>query len=218
MKYKFLSVILLIMIFSVGAVCAQDNSTDDVDIISAGSDDVISLEDNPIILQDNGTSDVDEIHINDTNYYQYFDENGTMNDNISADSTIYIDGDIINKTFIIDRPLTILGFERAWIFETSFSFIEGSDGSILSGIFFENYCVSPVTIVNASDITIFENWLSLVSENATSPSVIFANAANGLNVTDNSILYWGKTDGYTPLNAVTIAESVHPPVEHLTAQ
>ncbi|WP_407432604.1 hypothetical protein [Methanobrevibacter sp.] len=207
MKYKFLSVILLIMIFSVGAVCAQDNSTDDVDIISAGSDDVISLEDNPIILQDNGTSDVDEIHINDTNYYQYFDENGTMNDNISADSTIYIDGDIINKTFIIDRPLTILGFERAWIFETSFSFIEGSDGSILSGIFFENYGVSPVTIVNASDITIFENWLSLVSENATSPSVIFANAANGLNVTDNSILYWGKTDGYTPLNAVTIAES-----------
>ena len=35
MKYRYLSIILLILIFSLGAVSAQDNTTD---VISAGSD------------------------------------------------------------------------------------------------------------------------------------------------------------------------------------
>ena len=99
------------MIFSLGAVSAQDNATD---VISADSDDVISIEEAPV-LQDNGTS-ADEIHINDVNFNQYLDENDTMNDNVSAGSTIFI-GEITNKSLFINKQVFVVPDETSKITE-----------------------------------------------------------------------------------------------------
>lgn len=57
MKYRYLSIFLLVLILSVGAVCAQDNSTDESSVIAASSDDVISVDSNIDVLQDGNESD-----------------------------------------------------------------------------------------------------------------------------------------------------------------
>ena len=48
MKYRYLSIIFLILVLSIGAVCAQDDADD---IVAAGSDDLISVDNNADVLE-----------------------------------------------------------------------------------------------------------------------------------------------------------------------
>ena len=208
MKYGYLSIILLILIFSVGAVCAQDNATD---IISAGSDDVISIAETPI-LQDNGSS-VDEIHINDANFNQYFDENNTTNDNVSADSTIFI-GEITNKSLFINKPLTVIPDEDSKIMDSSITFISGSDGSTMYGLTFNNTCGDgAIFVIEAENIAVLDNIISIVSNiNETGPAILALNA-NNFTATANTITYTGKSDGDLQSRAMVIIESENATIE-----
>ena len=207
MKYRYLSIILLILIFSVGAVCAQDNTTD---IISTGSDDVISIEEAPI-LQDNGFS-ADEIHINDTNFNQYFDENGTMNDNVSADSTIFI-GEITNKSLFINKPVDIVPDDASKITDSIITLISGSDGSTINGLTFNNNIIGAVEIDNATDVAVIGNIINIVSNSNITHPAISALYANNLNVTANTITYNGKSDGENAVVAMVITESENAVIE-----
>ena len=190
MKYRYLSIILLILIFSLGAVSAQDNATD---VISADSDDVISIEEAPV-LQDNGTS-ADEIHINDVNFNQYFDENDTMNDNVSAGSTIFI-GEITNKSLFINKQVFVVPDETSKITDSIIAFISGSDGSTIEGLTFNNTdgCRA-ISVWEANDIVVFKNIINIVSNTNMTDSAIFALYANNFNATANVITYNGKSDG-----------------------
>ena len=107
MKYRYLSIIFLILVLSIGAVCAQDDVADAGDAGAASSGDVLSLDDNAD-SSDNELGSGNIIEINDENYNNYFSENGTIleNANISDNDTIIL-GNINNKVFDIDRPLTI---------------------------------------------------------------------------------------------------------------
>lgn len=78
MKYRYLSIFLLVLILSVGAVCAQDNATDDSNVIAASSDDVISVDSNVDALQVNESDELKSFSIDDSNFNNYFDENGTI--------------------------------------------------------------------------------------------------------------------------------------------
>ena len=182
MKYRYLSIILLILIFSLGAVSAQDNATD---VISAGSDDVISIEEAPV-LQDNGTS-TDEIHINDANFNQYFDENDTMNDNVSADCTIYI-GEITNKSLFINKPVFVVPDETSKITDSNINFILGSDESTIKGLTFNNTdgCRA-ISVWEANGIVVFQNIINIASNTNMTDSAIFAQEANNFNATANTI-------------------------------
>ncbi len=202
MKYRYLSIILLILIFSLGAVSAQDNATD---VISAGSDDVISIEEAPV-LQDNGTS-TDEIHINDANFNQYFDENDTMNDNVSADSTIFI-GEITNKSLYINKPVFVVPDETSKITDSNINFILGSDGSTIKGLTFNNTdgCRA-ISVWEANGIVVFQNIINIASNTNMTDSAIFAQEANNFNATANTIRYNGKSDGESNVTAMVIIQS-----------
>ena len=204
MKYRYLSVFLLVLILAIGAVSAQDNATDS---------DVVSLDSNVDIIQDEESSTPEDVHINDTNYADYFDENGTMNSNISADSNLYI-GDITNKTFFIDKTVFIMPDNNSSkIVDSTFTFIKGSDKSTISGLNFNNEQVAAICIMDASDITISENEIYIMAWiNEADIAVIAINAKN-LNISSNYIEYNGISDGYAYTNAMNIEECENAVIE-----
>ena len=159
MKYRYLSIFLLVLVLSIGAVCAQDNVTD-VDLISQSSNDVISVDSNIDIKQANESSTQEEIHINDANYADYFDEDGKMNSNISDGSILYI-GDVTNKTFIVDKVVTISPDNTSNIIDSKFSFVDGSDMSLINGLTSNNADIGAITVNNASDILISNNIINI---------------------------------------------------------
>ena len=205
MKYRYLSIFLLVLVLSIGAVCAQDNVTD-VDLISQSSNDVISVDSNIDIKQANESSTQEEIHINDANYADYFGEDGKMNSNISDGSILYI-GDVTNKTFIVDKVVTISPDNTSNIIDSKFSFVDGSDMSLINGLTFNNADIGAITVNNASDILISNNIININAAGNVTEFAILAQVAKNLIVSSNEIYFTGKTDGYAPANAVRVTES-----------
>ena len=205
MKYRYLSIFLFVLVLSIGAVCAQDNVTD-VDLISQSSNDVISVDSNIDIKQANESSTQEEIHINDANYADYFDEDGKMNSNISDGSILYI-GDVTNKTFIVDKVVTISPDNTSNIIDSKFSFVDGSDMSLINGLTFNNADIGAITVNNASGILISNNIININAAGNVTEFAILAQVAKNLIVSSNEIYFTGKTDGYAPANAVRVTES-----------
>ena len=205
MKYRYLSIFLLVLVLSIGAVCAQDNVTD-VDLISQSSNDVISVDSNIDIKQANESSTQEEIHINDANYADYFGEDGKMNSNISDGSILYI-GDVTNKTFIVDKVVTISPDNTSNIIDSKFSFVDGSDMSLINGLTFNNADIGAITVNNASDILISNNIININAAGNVTEFAILAQVAKNLIVSSNEIYFTGKTDGYAPANAIRVTES-----------
>ncbi|MBR0271519.1 MAG: hypothetical protein IJQ68_05970 [Methanobrevibacter sp.] len=186
MKYRYLSVFLLILLLSLGAVSAQD--------ITA-SDDSIAL------VQDNEILSASEYIIDDSNYDSYFDnETGAIleNSNISDGDTIKL-GNVSDKEFVIDKLLTITSNSSSDVLtNVSFYFNSGSDNSTISNLNFISYDAqtSTISIDNASNIAICENLFDIEgAENAGDIFAIFAIYADNLNVQANVISYTGKTNG-----------------------
>ncbi|WP_407379604.1 hypothetical protein [Methanobrevibacter sp.] len=186
MKYRYLSIFLLILVLSLGAVSAQD--------ITA-SDDGIAL------VQDNEILSASEYVIDDSNYDTYFDnETGAIleNSNISDGDTIKL-GNVSDKEFVIDKLLTITSNSSSDVLtNVSFYFNSGSDNSTISNLNFVSYDAqtSTISIDNASNIAISENIMDIEgAENAGDIFAIFACYADNLNVQANVISYTGKTNG-----------------------
>ena len=169
MKYRYLSIIFLILVLSIGAVCAQDNATDVGNVIAASSDDVISVDSNANVL-----SSGNSISIDDNNYNDYFSENGTIleNANISDDDTIIL-GNINDKVFDIDMPLTITS-NGTTINNVVLILNEGSDNSIIENLTVNcNDAKNNLFTVNATNISIQNNIINFVG--AQNASDIFCN-------------------------------------------
>ncbi|MBO5151909.1 MAG: hypothetical protein J6B73_07125 [Methanobrevibacter sp.] len=212
MKYRYLSIFLLVLILSVGAVCAQDNSTDDSNVIAASSDDVISVDSNIDVLHDGNESDeLKTFSIDDSNFNNYFDENGSMLEsaNISDYSVIYL-GNISNKNLVFDKILTILPNNDSVLTNVGVSFIAGSDNSTFRGLTFQNTnAVTAINVYSASDVLIADNIISTSSEETNGLFAINALYANNLLISSNKITYSSKSNGTVGKysNAVRIANS-----------
>ena len=210
MKYRYLSIIFLILVLSIGAVCAQDNATDVGNVIAASSDDVISVDSNANVL-----SSGNSISIDDNNYNDYFSENGTIleNANISDDDTIIL-GNINDKVFDIDMPLTITS-NGTTINNVVLILNEGSDNSIIENLTVNcNDAKNTLFTVNATNISIQNNIINFVgAQNASDIFAIYAELADNLNIQANTITYVGKTDGTGANGAVYVSNSENVNVE-----
>ena len=201
MKYRYLSIIFLILVLSIGAVCAQDDAADAGDVGAAGSDDVLSLDDNAD-SSDSKLGSGNSIEINDENYNNYFSESGTIleNANISDNDTLIL-GNINDKVFDIDRPLTITS-NGTPINNTEITLNKGSDNSIIENLTIMNEGdVTAILVSNAENITIISNKIftdSIGNNNAM--SAVFANLANNLKIMDNIFEYVGR-DNDTHFNS-----------------
>lgn len=205
MKYRYLSIIFLILVLSIGAVCAQDDAGD---IVAASSDDLISVDNNADVLE-NELGLGNSISIDDDNYNDYFYENGTIleNANISDDDTIIL-GNINDKVFDINMPLTITS-NGTTINNVLFILNEGSENSIIENLnIFCNDANNNVFTVNTANITIQNNDIEFNgAQNASDIFAIYAEFADNLNIQANNITYVGKTDGSGANSAISVSKS-----------
>jgi hypothetical protein len=214
MKYRYLSIIFLILVLSIGAVCAQDDSADAGDVVAADSDDVLSVDSDANILESELGSG-NSISIDDDNYNDYFSENGTIleNANISDNDTIVL-GNINDKVFDIDKPLTITS-NGTTINNVIFILNEGSDNSIIENLTVNcNDAQDNVFTVNACNIAILNNVIEFVgAQNASDVFAIYAEYADNLNIQANIITYVGKSNGTEANGAINVLSSENVTVE-----
>ena len=198
MKYRYLSLFLILLILSIGAVCAQEDAVS---------------EDDVAIAQDNTVLSVSEYVIDDNNYNDYFDNGGLIleNSNISDGDTIKL-GNVSNKDFIIEKSLTITSNSSSDILtNVSFYFFEGSDNSTISGLNFVNHDAEEhaITVMEATNIEISDNVIDVQSIDTIDDHLyaICLLYANNLNIQANSITYVGKTNGTASNSAIRVIES-----------
>ncbi len=198
MKYRYLSLFLILLILSIGAVCAQEDAVS---------------EDDVAIAQDNTVLSVSEYVIDDNNYNDYFDNDGLIleNSNISDGDTIKL-GNVSNKDFIIEKSLTITSNSSSDILtNVSFYFFEGSDNSTISGLNFVNHDAEEhaITVMEATNIEISDNVIDVQSIDTIDDHLyaICLLYANNLNIQANSITYVGKTNGTASNSAIRVIES-----------
>ena len=198
MKYRYLSLFLILLILSIGVVCAQEDAVS---------------EDDVAIAQDNTVLSVSEYVIDDNNYNDYFDNYGLIleNSNISDGDTIKL-GNVSNKDFIIEKSLTITSNSSSDILtNVSFYFFEGSDNSTISGLNFVNHDAEEhaITVIEATNIEISDNVIDVQSIDTIDDHLyaICLLYANNLNIQANSITYVGKTNGTASNSAIRVIES-----------
>ena len=109
MKYRYLSIFILLLVLSVGAVSAQEDTA---------LDDTIAIEQEDAILS------ASEFVIDDSNYDTYFNDTTGMileSSNISDGDTIKL-GNVSDKDFVIDKILTITSDSGDVLTNVSFNF------------------------------------------------------------------------------------------------
>ena len=209
MKYRYLSIIFLVLVLSIGAVCAQDDIVADAaDISASSSGDVLSVDNNADILENElGSGNI--IEINDENYNNYFSESGTIleNANISDNDTIIL-GNINDKVFDIDRPLNITS-NGTPINNIEITLNRGSDNSIIENLTIMNDGdVTTIFVSDVENITIISNKIFVNSlGNDNDVCAVYANLANNLKIMDNIFEYVGR-DNDTHSNSNIVIDIV----------
>ena len=208
MKYRYLSIIFLVLVLSIGAVCAQDDIVADAaDIAVPSSGDVLSVDNNADILE-NELGSGNTIEINDENYNNYFSENGTIlkNSNISGNDTIIL-GNINDKVFDIDRPLNITSNGMP-IKNVEIVLDKGSDNSIIENLNITNDGLTAIYVLEANNISIIANEILIESlGNVADVAAIYANLANNLIIDENAIVCNIKSESLANNKVIWVEES-----------
>jgi hypothetical protein len=195
MKYRYLSIFLIVLILSIGAVSAQED---------AASDDSIGT------AQDGGVLSSFEVVIDDSNYNDYFDDSGMIleTSNISDGDTIKL-GNVSNKDFRIDKFLIITSNSSSDVLtNVSFYFMERSDNSTISDLNIVNSEKTAITVYGSKNIEISNNAIDVAdSKGIFDLYAIYADYANNLIVESNNITYSGKTGGNASNAVIRVSES-----------
>jgi hypothetical protein len=128
----------------------------------------------------------------------YFNEDGTIKDGapISANDIIVL-GELNNKKFVIDVPLTVKGANGNKLTNTTISLVTGADGTTISGLdmYYEDdgSAVFAIIAVNngVSDVVIADNTIFTVS--ASSWNYDMAISVYGAPVGSKNITISGNT-------------------------
>lgn len=136
------------------------------------------------------------IIVTEDSYSKYFNEDGTAKPKVTVDSTVYISGELSNKAFIFDVPVTVTTYNQtqANLTNVKFVFNEGTSGSNISNIIINNkdYCEYVIYLDHVDDVTI-EN-VTINQENTVADSTHSIGIIYGENITikDSAITTIGK--------------------------
>ena len=206
MKYRYLSVFLILLVLSVGAVSAQENTTADNDID---------------VLQDASAVVSSEYVIDDSNYDTYFNSTTGFileNSNISDGDTIRF-GNIANKTFMFNKQLTITSNSSFNVISNStICFIDGSDNSQVTDLWIinQNFDGIAISITEINNISIKDSIIDVSGAEGATLFAIYADSVNNLELITNVFTYVGKSDGNAVNNAIRIIDSDDVSVENNT--
>lgn len=197
MNFKFIFVLIFVLILSVGTVCADGNSTDNSDDTQDTVDVVGS-----------------EYVIDNSNYNTYFDDEGKILEtaNITDGDTIKF-GDVTNKTFVFDKNLTITSNSSDNAMNNSFiSFVNGSSGSSVYNLtlLYQNSTKTAISMENAESINFYSNNIIVDSADDSEEVemyVIIAELCDNLIIADNNITFSGKSNGSRANAAIDVSTS-----------
>ena len=141
------------------AITSDSLGTANAAILDKAGNTDVTIGDNTIV--ENGPKFID-----DSNYDQYFNADGTIKEDKFADNDIVIFGNLNNKKLIIDMPLNVTSMRGTVLTNTTINLVPGADGSILHGLNME-----------------------FTGDNTTgSIGIIYAKEVNDIAITDNIII------------------------------
>ena len=163
-----------------------------------------------VVIGENTIIENCPLTITDANYDTYFNEDGTIKDDapINANDLIFL-GELNNKKFVIDIPLTVKGANGNKLTNTTIDLVEGADGTVIDGLNIEFTGNNPTGIIYAkdvSDIVISNNnilitdctsqmmGIQILSEGTKTNNIVIAN--NTVDITGTSKYIYG-IDAYS---------------------
>jgi|GEM_PF-5090745 len=217
MNFNKLSVflaILLVSILAIGTVSAEsvDDSTleavDNAGSIETADDSAIVGEvsvdsnDNSIVKEDSADLVVKEDAtgdkiVNDSTYSIYFNDDGTLTDEVSDYDTLIIDS-LNGKDLNINKSINIVGNDVGEIINGTITLVDkNAGGSIISGLTFNNSNKNAIVLDNGvSDVEIKKNNISIQVDDSTNSysiaGIITEGYVSNITIFDNDILITGN--------------------------
>ena len=172
MKFRYLSIFLILFILSIGAVSAAED---------------ISVDDS--ILGD--VSEPSEYIIDDASYSTYFSDDGKIleTSNITDGDTLKI-GNVTDKSFVIDKNLTITSVSENDIVRDSSFLFEKTFGSQIFNLMFINEKAIPIKAMESDSLLIYDNVFNMIAPTDANSNVIYGNQTNALNIFSNNITFY----------------------------
>lgn len=137
-----------------------------------------------------------DIIVTEESYSTYFNDDGTTKAKIKADSIVYISGELANKAFIFNVPVTVTTYNesQANLTNAKFIFNEGASGSNMTNIIINNtdYTEVAVFVNEATDMNITNNTITQTNNDGTTIGIAF-NQTTGTTIEANNITVSGKT-------------------------
>lgn len=194
MKAKYLILISLLLLFTIGSVSATDNTISDNVTEDQNIEVITSIQ--PVILG-NSSNSTQTYCISDDNYDDYFNSTtgGFLSNSTIKDGDILKIANVSNKLFTISKSLTVTSNSSTnVIFNSSFKLVTGSDNTIVSNLTIRNTDSSlPILLENVSNIIISKNNIFVSGDsNSTIANGILGEAINNLNIIGNVITVNGK--------------------------
>ena len=208
-KKIFGALIVLIIFLSVNAVSAAENVSDII-----ASDDSAAVSEISMFPDEKLEAASTHVVTNET-FTDYFTEDGALNDNVSAGSTLDFQGTFTGEAYKmnITKPVNIISSTGDGLFNEIgkngsaggiFLISSGGSGTNVSDIQFIN---STIYVDCASGITISNIISEYVMNESCDAYAIHAESADGLTIKDSEIKFDAKNNGSFINNAVYVFDS-----------
>ena len=208
-KKIFCALIVLIVFLSVNSVSAGDNVSD---IIASDN----SVADSGISISYDEKLEVASTNVvTNATFSNYFTDEGELNDNVSAGSTLDFQGTFTGEQYKmnITKPVNIISRTGDALFNEigkkeaagGFFYISsGGSGTNVTDIAFKN---SALYVTNAADVSISNITSSYVLDESANAFAIYAENADNLIIKDSEIKFDVKNNGSAISNAVYVFDS-----------
>ena len=194
---------LSVVILSISASFAADDVTDDVIAI----DDEITI-DEPLAVEETPTVSANESTVvtKDT-FSNYFDENGTLYANVTAEELTF-SGDISDvgvNTIVLDRQISLIG-ENSTLTNIAID-IKSNNVTITGFTLIQNNGTAAISVSNASNVVIENNNIDFKAVADSDGYAVNADLAGHLNLLNNVITYIGSTNSSGINNGIRVSNS-----------
>jgi parallel beta-helix repeat protein len=198
-KFNILLILLLLLI-SITAISAAD----DVDM------NLTSDESNLDTVEVSNISDEvlsAEYSLSESDYGNYFDNDGNLKDNVNSGDTLRLSGSFSNKNFIFNKAVNVVGESSNSMSNSVFTFLNGASGSSISNLKISNDAdMSYGIFLNSASNCVIKDC-TIVNKGKSSYPICLANGANYNNVTGNSLKTSGADYGHGTRSTPTLLVS-----------
>ncbi|WP_407380786.1 right-handed parallel beta-helix repeat-containing protein [Methanobrevibacter sp.] len=143
--------------------------------------------------------------LNDDNFDMYFDENRTFKFGDIDKNVLMLITTLNDKELIINTKMDIMnGLNVNLLNNVHFTFINGSQGSILHDLTFRNTDKPSVTLLNVSDLSIYNNDIIIEGNGNDDLYAFYLNLTQNITVENNNVYVSAKNqtvDGIDVLNS-----------------